>query len=161
MEKLTCEKTRAAYLLSDEIFGALRSVQLADRLLNSMLDFRMDDEEVEEYMNKTGVGTKEDQTVVEDPATTEEPETEEPGEKEPVKKGNPGMLVLVLVAGIGGIGGYFYITKAKKKKPVNNGVDPDADYNEDEEDYLDSIPEEDEPEEDPIPETDDEPEDEE
>ena len=47
MEKLTCEKTRAAYLLSDEIFGALRSVQLADRLLNSMLDFRMDDEEVE------------------------------------------------------------------------------------------------------------------
>ena len=41
------------------------------------------------------------------------------------------------------MGGYFYITKAKKKKPANSGIDPDADYNEDEEDYLDSIPEDD------------------
>ena len=47
MKNWNCEKSRAAYLLSDEIFGALRSVQLADRLLNSMLDFRMDDEEVD------------------------------------------------------------------------------------------------------------------
>ena len=33
---------------------------------------------------------------------------------------------------------------AKNKKTANTGVDPDADYNEDEEDYLSSIPEDDE-----------------
>ena len=38
MEKLTCEKTRAAYLLSDEIFGAFRGAQLANHLLNSAMD---------------------------------------------------------------------------------------------------------------------------
>lgn len=48
MEKLTCEKTRAAYLLSDEIFGAFRGAQLANHLLNSMMDFRLDDEEVDD-----------------------------------------------------------------------------------------------------------------
>lgn len=47
MKNWNCEKSRAAYLLSDEIFGALRSVQLADHLLTSMLDFRMDEEEVD------------------------------------------------------------------------------------------------------------------
>lgn len=41
------EKSRAAYLLSDEIYGAFRSAQLADHLLNSIMDFRMDDEEVD------------------------------------------------------------------------------------------------------------------
>ena len=48
MEKLTCEKTRAAYLLSDEIFGAFRGAQLANHLLNSMMDFRLDDEDVDD-----------------------------------------------------------------------------------------------------------------
>lgn len=47
MKNWNCEKSRAAYLLSDEIFGALRSVQLADHLLNSIMDFRLDDEEVD------------------------------------------------------------------------------------------------------------------
>lgn len=41
------EKSRAAYLLSDEIYGAFRSAQLADHLLNNIMDFRMDDEEVD------------------------------------------------------------------------------------------------------------------
>ena len=48
MEKLTCEKTRAAYLLSDEIFGAFRGAQLANHLLNSAMDFRLDDEEIDD-----------------------------------------------------------------------------------------------------------------
>ena len=47
MEKLTCEKTRAAYLLS-EIFGAFRGAQLANHLLNSAMDFRLDDEEIDD-----------------------------------------------------------------------------------------------------------------
>ena len=45
----------------------------------------------------------------------------------------------MLVIG-GAAGGYFFLTKAKNKKPVNNGFVPDADYNEDEENSLDSIP---------------------
>ena len=48
MDKLICEKTRAAYLLSDEIFGAFRGAQLANHLLNSAMDFRLDDEEVDD-----------------------------------------------------------------------------------------------------------------
>lgn len=47
MTNMPEEKCRAAYLLSDEIYGAFRSAQLADHLLNSMMDFRMDDEEVD------------------------------------------------------------------------------------------------------------------
>lgn len=44
------------------------------------------------------------------------------------------MIVIVLLVIGGAAGGYFYITKAKNKKPAkNSGVDPDADYNEDEE----------------------------
>ena len=38
----------------------------------------------------------------------------------------------------------YRLTMRKNKKPVNNGFDPDADYSEDEENYLGSIPEEDE-----------------
>ena len=47
---------------------------------------RMDDEQVEEYMNKTGVGEKEGQPVTEE---VEEVKTEEPVvEEKPVKKNN-------------------------------------------------------------------------
>ena len=48
MKEMDFETTRAAYLLSDEIFGAFRSAQLANHLLNSMMDFRLDDEEVDD-----------------------------------------------------------------------------------------------------------------
>lgn len=48
MNNTNKEKSHAAYLLSDEIYGAFRSAQLADHLLNSMMDFRLDDEEVDE-----------------------------------------------------------------------------------------------------------------
>lgn len=48
MTNMNEEKSRAAYLLSDEIYGAFRSAQLVDHLLGSTLDFRLDDEEVDE-----------------------------------------------------------------------------------------------------------------
>lgn len=47
MKEMDFEKTRAAYLLSDEIFGAFRGAQLANHLLNSAMDFRLDDEDVD------------------------------------------------------------------------------------------------------------------
>ena len=94
-------------------------------------------------MNKTGVGDKDNQPVVEEPVEEEPVEVEEPEEK-PVKKKNSGVFVIVLLVIGGAAGAYLYITNSKAKKPANTGVDPDADYNEDEEDYLSSIPEDDE-----------------
>ena len=34
----------------------------------------------------------------------------------------------------------MFLKKTKGKKPVNNGVDPDLDYCEDDDDYLGSFP---------------------
>ena len=69
--------------------------------------------------------------VTETEDETEEPEVEDP---KPEKKNNSGMIVIVLLVIGGAAGGYFYITKAKNKKPAkNSGVDSGADYNEDEE----------------------------
>lgn len=47
MEKLNEKKTHAAHLLSDEIYETFRSAQFANRLLSNVLDFRMDDEEID------------------------------------------------------------------------------------------------------------------
>lgn len=43
----TFEKGHAAYLLSDEIFKALKDVQLVHRLLSNALDFYIDDDDVQ------------------------------------------------------------------------------------------------------------------
>ena len=49
--------------------------------------------------------------------------------------------MVVLFIGLGGAGAYVYFTKIKgTKKPQNDYTDPDADYNEDEENLLDNIP---------------------
>ena len=130
------------YIIIDRDDHGNENVHFLNMVDESDLLALMDDEQVEEYMNKTGVGEKGDQTTVVEDVTedeTEEPEVEDP---KPEKKNNSGMFVIVLFVIGGAAGGYFYITKAKNKKPAkNSGVDPDADYNEDEEDYLGSIPE--------------------
>ena len=49
--------------------------------------------------------------------------------------------MIVLLLGLGGAGAYVYFTKIKgAKKPQNEYTDPDADYNEDEDNLLDDIP---------------------
>lgn len=65
--------------------------------------------------------------------TEEETEAPEVEIEKPEKKSNSGMFVIMLLAIGGAAGGYFYITKSKSKKPAKSGVDPDMDYNEDEE----------------------------
>ena len=73
--------------------------------------------------------------------TKAEKKPEVKAEEKPEKKGNKGILVVVLFLGIGGAGAYVYFTKIKgAKKPQNEYTDPDADYNEDEENLLDNIP---------------------
>ena len=131
------------YIIIDRDDKGTENVHFLNMVDESDLLALMDDEQVEEYMNKTGVGDKDSQPVVEEPVEEESVEVEEPEEK-PVKKKNSGVFVIVLLVIGGAAGAYLYITKSKAKKPANTGVDPDADYNEDEEDYLSSIPEDDE-----------------
>lgn len=57
----------------------------------------MDDEQVEEYMNKTGVGEKDSQTTVVEDATEDETEELEVEAPKPEKKNNSGMIVIVLL----------------------------------------------------------------
>ena len=53
------------------------------------------------------------------------------------KKNVTGIMTLVLIAAIGGIGGFMYM-KSNKGKKKTDAPDPDADYfdSEDDEDYL-------------------------
>lgn len=128
------------YIIIDRDDNGTEKVHFLNMVDESDLLALMDDEQVEEYMNKTGVGEKENQTVVEE-TVEEEPEEAEPVEEKPEQKNNSGVFVIVLILAGGAAGGYFYIKKYKDKKPANDGFDPDADYNEDDEDYLGSIPE--------------------
>ncbi len=87
----------------------------------------MEDEEVEEYL--ASVAPKEEEPVKEpDP----EPVAVEPEPKKQVDF-TP-LLVALPIMGIGAIAGYF-VLKNKKKQPVQE-EDPDADYIDEEDDYL-------------------------
>ena len=112
----------------DETVHFLNLVDEADLLA------LMDDEEVEKYMESTGmVAPAEEETpasvVEEKEPETEEPEVVEEPEKKPTNVN--GIMAIVLVIAIGGIGGFLYFKSAKGKKSKPAGPDPDEDYSED------------------------------
>ena len=94
----------------------------------------MDDEEKEELLAEV--------EVVEEPEVVPD-ETEEPEVETPKAKFNTNYLILIPIAviGIALIIFKFKKSKTKPKKPV---VDPDAGYDEDEDNILNELPDEDE-----------------
>ncbi len=105
----------------------------------------MEDEEAQQYMD---VVTESKEPVEEEskgielqPEVSEKPVVEIPEEKQ---DGNKNSLILVVLAAVGGIGGFFFLKKNKGQKSKDMGPDPDFDYNEDEDDYLAGIVEDEE-----------------
>lgn len=107
----------------------------------------MDEEEAQKYMDTTTEPETTEPEVTPEQETTsesaEESSTEEA--KETDKDSNKtGILMLVMLAAIGGVGGFFFLKKNKEKDTQNMGSDPDFDYNEDDEDYLAGLDDEEE-----------------
>lgn len=98
----------------------------------------MEDEEVEEYLASV---TKDEEP---EPVVTE-PEPEPEPEPKP-KKNYTGLLVALPIMGIGLVVGYFALKK--KKQTPKDEPDPDADYVDEEDDYLSQLSEDEENEED-------------
>lgn len=129
------------YIIIDRDDSGNETVHFLNLVDEADLLALMDEDDVESYMAAKGETEESEKTVVEKPEEeTEEPEDPDADEK-PQKKSNSGVLVIVLLLGLGGAGAYVYFTKIKgAKKPQNEYADPDADYNEDEDNLLDDIP---------------------
>ena len=129
------------YIIIDRDDKGNETVHFLNQVDEADLLALMDEDAVNEYI--AAKGAKEDPAVTEEPEPTKESEAEDPAEEKAEKKSSGGALVLVVIIGLGGAGAYIYFTKVKNKKPKQESrVDPDADYNEDEENYIEGLQEE-------------------
>ena len=126
---LTTKSGNYFYLIIDRDDKGTETVHFLNLVDERDLLSLMEEEEVNEYL-----GTEEETAEQEEPVTEEK--LEEPVEEEPKKEFNTSILIIFPIAGVAIIGGYIFMKKNQPKRPA---VDPDADYTEDEDDYLADI----------------------
>lgn len=139
------------YIIIDRDDNGSETVHFLNMVDESDLLSLMDDDEAKAYIESIEAKeaeTEEPQsteivTIEDEPVPGATPDHEEVVKPEKEKKNVTGIMAVILVAAIGGIGGYFYLTNKKKATKKTVGPDPDIDYldDDDEDDILSDIPE--------------------
>lgn len=126
------------YIIIDRDDKGAETVHFLNMVDESDLLSLMDDEEAKEFADAMDTGNEETkENGIEEPKQEKE-ELEETESADPEKKNSSktGLLVLLLLGTIGGIGGFLYLKTGKGKPSKTAKEDPDADYVDEEEDYL-------------------------
>lgn len=133
------------YIIIDRDDEGDETVHFLNMVDESDLLSLMDDEEAQAYVDSIAASGDAKEATTEEVV---EETTEESAEVETIateKKTNyTGIMALIFLVTVGGIGGYVYMKSSKNKKLKSVGPDPDADYRDDEEDYLAGLSEDDE-----------------